>query len=162
MTPETLGLYQWNEDTCGALFRASLSVVEIAAQPVPQGSGSSLRFDGQCWLVTGGTTTSPACPGHSRQKVQEITHRRHHQQWLPRVPARSPDDVVSKLTFGFWPHLSLDVQADQTTRHWTGGQFWTSSPGHRQRQSTYWAKRSPRDAFARLDLCNDSQSDRSP
>ncbi len=151
---ETLGLYQWNEDTCGALFRA-ISVVEIVlrnqfhkalgARYGSMGSAGSRDWYNHINLS-----------GHSRQKVQEITHRRHHQQWLARVPAKSPDDVVSKLTFGFWPHL-LDVMHDSSNSPLDWGAILVDVlPGHRQRQSTYWAKQSHRDAlFVRLDLCNE-------
>ncbi len=46
----------------------------------------------------------------SREKVKKITHKKRHGTWLPRSHMPSPDDVVSKLTFGFWSHL-LDVTA---------------------------------------------------
>lgn len=151
---ETLGLYQWNEDTCGALFRA-ISVVEIVLRnqfhkAMGARYGSMGSAGSRDWY------NHIALSGHSRQKVQEITHRRHHQQWLARVPTRSPDDVVSKLTFGFWPHL-LDVMHDSSNSPLDWGAILVDVlPGHRQRQSTYWAKQSPRDAlFARLDLCNE-------
>lgn len=37
-------------------------------------------------------------------KITDITHRRRRNQIVPRVPAPSPDDVVSRLSFGFWPN----------------------------------------------------------
>jgi hypothetical protein len=69
---------------------------------------------------------------------------------------QSPDDVVSRLTFGFWPHL-LELRTDvhQQPVDW-GPILVDVLPGHRQRQATYWAKSKHRDAlFARLDLCNE-------
>lgn len=75
---------------------------------------------------------------------------------LPRVPAPSPDDVVSGLTFGFWPHL-LDLKTDlhNQTVDW-GPILLDVLAGHRQQQASHWAKLKHRDTlFARLDLCNE-------
>jgi hypothetical protein len=93
---------------------------------------------------------------HSRSKIMEVTHYRQGQRILPRVPAPSPDDVVSRLTFGFWPRL-LDLKKDIYNQAVNWGPILVDAlPGHRQRQATYWAKSKHRDAlFARLDLCNE-------
>jgi hypothetical protein len=151
---QALGLYQWNEDVCGALFRA-ISVVEIVLR------NQFHRALGSRYGAAGSAGSRDwynhlALASHSRQKIKEITHRKHHNQWIPRVPARSPDDVVSKLTFGFWPHL-LDVSTDSVNASLDWGAILLDIlPGHRQRQATYWAKQSSRDAFfARMDLCNE-------
>jgi hypothetical protein len=73
-----------------------------------------------------------------------------------RVPSPSPDDVVSRLMFGFWPHL-LDLKTDLLGNTVDWGRILVDVlPGHRQQQAGYWAKQKHRDAlFARLDLCNE-------
>lgn len=97
-----------------------------------------------------------ALGSHSRSRITDITHYRQGQHTLPRVPAPSPDEVVSSLTFGFWPHL-LSLNADSHNRALDWGPILVDVlPGYRQRQTTYWAKLKHRDAlFARLDLCNE-------
>lgn len=152
---QALGVYQWNEELSGALFRV-ISLVEVVLRnQFHKALGSRYGVVGTAgsrdWYQHIGLNQL------SRQKIKEITHHKPHGgTWLPRVPARSPDDVVSKLTFGFWPHL-LDVPADSLGNNIP----WDSIildvlPGHRQRQRTYWAKQASKDAFfARMDLCNE-------
>jgi hypothetical protein len=151
---QALGLYQWNEDTSSALFRV-ISLVEIVLRnqfhkvlSVHHGTvGSTASRD---WYV------DLALPQESKQKVKKILERKQHGTWVPRLPTPSADDVVSKLTFGFWPHL---IDVNTTT---AGAPVdWSILlpailPGHRQKTATYWAKQASQDAFfARMDLVNE-------
>lgn len=151
---EALGLYQWNEELSAALFR-TISLVEIVLRNQFH-SAMSRRYG------VAGAVGSRDWYGHvelnrlSAKKICEITHTKHHSQWLPKVPTPSPDDVVSRLTFGFWPHM-LDLTHDAVGQliDW-GSIILDILPGHRQRLQTHWAKRKHRDTlFARLDLCNE-------
>ncbi len=150
---ETLGLYQWNDDVSGSLFRA-MSLLEIVLRnqfhkALGSRYGAVGPTGGKDWFNH--LTLNP----DSRDKVKKITHRKRHGTWLPRNPMPSPDDVVSKLTFGFWSHL-LDVTTDATGQSLKWGDILVDVlPGHRMRLPTQW-KQSERDAlFARLDLCNE-------
>lgn len=92
----------------------------------------------------------------SFEKVREITHVCRRGVWQQRNPARTPDDVVSNLTFGFWPRL-LDVSTDtnQAAVPWNDI-IPDILPGHRQRAPSYWRPQARQDSFfARMDLCND-------
>lgn len=152
---EALGLYQWNEDVSAALFRA-LTTLEVVLRN---------QFHRVLSLNYGGVGAAHSrdwyvhlnLPNLSAVKVREITHRKTSSgTWLPRNPPRSPDDVVSKLTFGFWPHL-LDVKKDinHTVVPWKD-LIPQVFPGHRQKLPDYWKKQSSQDQlFARLDLCNE-------
>lgn len=75
--------------------------------------------------------------------------------WVKRVPDVSPDDVVSRLTFGFWPHL-LDAEADAGGSPIAWGPILVDAlPGHRYKAVAYWASQRNRDKlFARMDYCN--------
>src|SRR5690606_19429418 len=92
-----------------------------------------------------------ALPPKSIQKVQKETHTKPRRGKLPRlkVPAPTPNDVVSRMTFGFWPKL-LDI----------GGIPWGQLlpqivPGHRYKYAKYWSVIKHQDAFyARMDLVN--------
>ena len=151
---EALGLYQWNEDLSAALFR-TISLVEIVLR-----NQFHKTLSGKYGAI--GATASKDWYLHlalnlqSKSKIDNVLHTRKGKQLVPRTPVPSPDDVISKLTFGFWSHL-LDVSLDST------GQsiLWPSLildivPGHRQRQETYWRKTVHQDAlFARIDLCNE-------
>lgn len=151
---QVLGLYQWNDELSAVLFR-TISLVEIVLRNQFHRAMSS-RYG-----VVGAQGSKDwyahvALDPHSQAKITDITHRRRGKQTVPRVPAPSPDDVVSRLTFGFWPHL-LDLRKDvhQQPVDW-GPILVDVLPGHRQRQATHWAKPKHRDAlFARLDLCNE-------
>ncbi|MEY2659954.1 MAG: hypothetical protein RLZZ123_1126 [Pseudomonadota bacterium] len=149
---ETLGLYQWNDDVCVSLFRA-LSILEIVLRnqfhrALGGRYGAVGPAGGKDWF------NYLVLNSDSRDKVTKITHIKRRQKWVPRQPTPSPDDVVSKLTFGFWPHL-LDVTCDTTGQMLNWGDILIDVvPGHRMRQPTQW-KQAERDAlFARLDLCN--------
>jgi len=87
----------------------------------------------------------------SVQKIENITHRRA-RRGRPAVrkhPAPTSNDVVSQMTFGFWPSLLnnralpwRDLLPDIV-------------PGHRYKTASHWGRQRNQDAlFARLDLVN--------
>lgn len=154
---EAYGLYVWNEAVSNAFARA-LGAVEIVMRNQFH-AALSLRY---------GAAGSPGSrdwfnhielPSKSRNAVTELTHRRQRLgknfQFVPRNPMPSPDDVVSKLTFGFWPHL-LDVEADIHGNPIDWPNILVDAlPGHRQRHPSFWSSRRNQDAlFARIDYCN--------
>ncbi|WP_175730667.1 Abi family protein [Burkholderia ambifaria] len=151
---QALGLYQWNEDLSAVLFR-TISQVEVVLRNRFH-HAISLRYGTVGGHGSRDWYAHVALGAHSRSKITDVTHYKRGHQLLPRVPAPSPDDVVSRLTFGFWPHL-LDLRKDVHNRPVDWGPILVDVlPGHRQRQATHWAKQKHRDAmFARLDLCNE-------
>lgn len=151
---EALGLYQWNDDLSAVLFR-TISLVEVVLRnqfhhAMSQRYGAVGGQGSKDWYA------HVALSSLSKSKIMDVTHYKRGQQLLPRVPAPSPDDVVSGLTFGFWPRL-LDITVDIHRQPVAWGPILVDVlPGHRQRQASYWAKLKHRDAlFARLDLCNE-------
>jgi hypothetical protein len=151
---QALGLYQWNDDLSAVLFR-TISLVEVVLRNKFH-HAMSLRYGAVGTHASKDWYAHVALDAHSRSKITDITHYKRGGQMLPRVPAPSPDDVVSGLTFGFWPHL-LDLKIDLNNQAVDWGPILVDVlPGHRQRQTTFWAKRKHRDTlFARLDLCNE-------
>lgn len=151
---EALGLYQWNSELSTELFRV-ICLVEVALRNQFH-RAMSLRYG-----VMGGSGSKDwyehvALSPLSKSKVQGITHFKHGPSLLPRAPTPSPDDVVSGLSFGFWPHL-LDLRLDVLANRVDWGPILLDVlPGHRQRQASHWAKQKHRDTlFGRLDLCNE-------
>lgn len=151
---EALSLYEWNDDLSACLFLI-IKQVEVVLRNQFHRS-FSLRYGvvgshgSKDWYAH--VALSPL----SRDKIRDITHHRQGNQYVPYNPAPSPDDVVSGLTFGFWPRL-LDLKKDSLNQpiDW-GAILLDVLPGHRQRQASHWAKRKHQDAlFARLDLCNE-------
>ena len=151
---EALGLYRWNDELSAVLFR-TISLVEVVLRNqfhlvMSQRYGAVGTQGSKDWYA------HLALSSLSKAKIMAITHYKKGHQLLSRVPAPSPDDVVSGLTFGFWPRL-LDTAVDihQQSLAW-GPILVDVLPGHRQRQASYWGKLKHRDAlFARLDLCNE-------
>jgi hypothetical protein len=97
------GLYCWNDAISVALSRV-LGFAEIAlrnqfhtALSARYGVGATGSHDWYDYL-----TLNPK----SKEAIRKITHEWRRvgrtKQQVPRHPAPSPDDVVSKLTFGFW------------------------------------------------------------
>lgn len=150
---QALGLHQWNSELSAELFR-TISLVEIVLRNRFH-RAMSLRYGRLGAQGSKDWYAHVALDEHSRAKIADITHYKRGQQRLPRVPAPSPDDVVSGLTFGFWPRL-LDVKKDIHNQVVDWGAILVDVlPGHRQCQATHWRKLKHRDAlFARLDLCN--------
>jgi hypothetical protein len=151
---EALGLYQWNDELSAILFR-TISLVEVVLRNQFH-HAMSFRYGAVGGQASRDWYAYVALSSLSKSKIQDITHYKKGGQLLPRAPAPSPDDVVSGLTFGFWPHL-LDLKTDLHNKPVPWGHILLDVlPGHRQRQTSFWAKLKHRDAlFARLDLCND-------
>ena len=150
---QALALYQWNDELSACLFR-TISLVEVVLR------NQFHQAFSQRYGVVGGRGSKDwyehvALSAIAKNKIKDITHYKQGQQLVPRNPAPSPDDVVSGLTFGFWPRL-LDLEKDNLHKNIDWGPLLLDVlPGHRQQQATHWAKQKHRDAFfARLDLCN--------
>ncbi|WP_027851854.1 Abi family protein [Marinospirillum insulare] len=149
---ELYGIYCWNEALSATLFRL-ISITEVVmrnrfhvALSLHLYSHRSVGVkDSNDWY------NQLALPPKSEQKVRKETHFRHRRsgQLRPKSPAPSPNDVVSRMTFGFWPKL-LDVNGIP----W--GQLLPQIvPSHRYKDSRYWSVVKHQDAlYARLDLVN--------
>lgn len=151
---QALGLYQWNDDLSAVLFR-TISLVEVVLRNQFH-HAMSLRYGAVGGHGSKDWYAHVALGALSRSKIMDVTHYKQGNQRLPRVPFPSPDDVISGLTFGFWPHL-LDLKIDIHNQPVAWGPILVDVlPGHRQRQPSHWAKVRHRDSlFARLDLCNE-------
>lgn len=151
---EALGLYQWNDDLSVVLF-STIKQLEVVLRNQFH-HAMSLRYGAAGGQGSKDWYAHVALNTKSKDKITGITHHYRGNQLVPRVPAPSPDDVVSGLTFGFWPRL-LDLKFDIHQQPVAWGPILVDVlPGHRQRQAGHWAKPKHRDAlFARLDMCND-------
>lgn len=154
---EALGLYQWNEDLCEAFARTTDRIEVILRNQFH--AALSQRYGQQGSAGSRDWYSYLNLQPKSSEKVREITHVYRRGAWRLRTPVRTPDDVVSNLTFGFWPRL-LDVSTDtnQVTVPWCTI-IPDILPGHRQRDPSYWRPQARQDAFfARLNLCNDMRN----
>lgn len=148
---EAYGLYCWNEALSATLFRL-ISITEVvmrnrfhvALSLHCQGNPFSVgRPDANDWF------NHISLPQKSHTKIRNVTHKWHKKHGLqPRHPAPSANDVVSQMTFGFWPAL-LNTQLP-----W-GSLLPTIVPWHRYKTSAHWKVLKNQDAlYARLDLVN--------
>lgn len=148
---EAIGVYQWNEDLSSALARL-VGLIEIVLR------NQFHQALSQCY-PTGATGRSTdwynniRLSGKSLDSVRALTHD-NEGRGPKKLQQPTPDDVVAKQTFGFWPYL-LDVQKDQAGALLPWGDILVAVlPGHRQTDRTYWAVRAHRDElFVRIDLC---------
>lgn len=151
---EALGLYRWSNDLSADVL-STLFLVEVVLR---NGFHHALsrRYGGGGGHESKDWYEYVSLDAQARSRILGITHYRRGQRMVVRVPAPSADDVVSRLMFGFWPHL-LDLKKDLLGNAVDWGSILVDAlPGHRQRQAEYWAKQKHRDAlFARLDLCNE-------
>ena len=145
---QALRIYQWNDELSAALF-LTIRQLEVLLRnqfhrALSLRYGTTGSHGSRDWYAYVNLTPK------SQDSIKNITH--HKKKKSPS----SPDDVISRLTFGFWPHL-LDLAKDAQGQpiDW-GSTLLDVLPGHRQRQATYWSQRKYQDMlFARLDLCNE-------
>jgi hypothetical protein len=109
-TKEAIGLYMWNGEVSSRLATL-LSYYEIALRNnihaglsdfYSRGTSRSVHWYDQIWAQLKYET---------RQKIDAVRNTRGPGgRTVPRRPAPSPDEVVSRVTFGFWPAVlgSLD------------------------------------------------------
>jgi hypothetical protein len=149
----TLGLYQWNEDVSSRLFRL-VSLIEVVLRNQLHGALSS-HFG-----VAGASGSKDwynhlALSSKSKDKIRAVAHTKKHGAWVPRIPTPKPDDVVSKLTFGFWVNLLGVQQSSAGTAVPWGPILLQVAPGYRYRSLAFWIKPTNQDLlFGRLDLVN--------
>lgn len=154
---EAFGVYCWNESVSLCAARA-LALTEIVMRNQFHGA-LSRRYGANGYATSRDWYHHLALTKASEDAVRKVTHgrRRVSGRWqlVALTPAPRPDDVVSKLTFGFWPHL-LDVthSVANIPVNWPGILV-DALPGHRYKSLAYWASRKNRDRlFARIDYCN--------
>ena len=149
---ELYGIYCWNEALSATLFRL-ISITEVvmrnrfhAVLSLHKHNHNSVgRNESNDWYEHIALSTKSA------EKIRAETHYHHKRSrtWRPKRHQPSANDVVSRMTYGFWPKL-LDVNVIP----W--GQLLPQIvPGHRYKDSKYWSVVKHQDAFyARLELVN--------
>ncbi|MBS8241673.1 hypothetical protein DYI22_14355 [Marinobacter lipolyticus] len=147
---ELYGVYCWNEALSAALFRL-IAITEVVMRNRFHSALSQALYSPSASI---GTTHSNdwynqvTLPPKSADKIKQQTHYRKNGNYILRPRQPTPNDVVSKMTFGFWPKL-LDAPLS-----------WENLVpaivrGHRHQSANYWKKQKHLDAFyARLDLVN--------
>lgn len=146
---ELLAIYRWHEDLC-THFNHILKWVEVAMRnrfhvALSTHHGVNGSAGSRDWYH------HIRLSSHSVDSVHKITHRANG---TPRRPVPTPDDVVAKLTLGFWPAL-LEVVQDAAGHRMPWHQILPLMvPGHRHPHETFWRQQANRDALqARLELC---------
>ncbi|WP_067867865.1 Abi family protein [Neptuniibacter marinus] len=148
---EAYGLYCWNEALSSALFRL-ISITEVVlrnrfheafSQEVsnPQSIGAPTANDWYNYISLNSKSAS---------KIQKVTHRWANGGWTPKHPLPTSNDVVSQMTFGFWPALLNQ----QSIVNW-GNVLPNIVPYHRYKTYAHWNSTHNRGVlWARLDMVN--------
>ncbi|MCZ4339767.1 Abi family protein [Shewanella colwelliana] len=151
---ELYGYYCWNEAISAALFRL-IGIVEITLRNKlhcalsqhyynPKSLGSKQSND---WY------SSLALNKRSEENILKVTHTRKKGKWQPKHLTLSHDDVISRLTYGFWPKV-LDITKDKQNQLVPWGKIIPNViPHHRQKNEGYWKKTKHQDTlYARLEM----------
>ena len=151
---ELYGLYCWNEALSSCLT-SLINNLEITMRNAFHRE-LSYRYGGAAGTTSSDWYNTIGLAGRSLSNVQKITHEYVRGRHVPRTPIPNPDDVVSKLTFGFWKHL-LDIRHDGQGLVVNWGDILTDIlPNHRDGSPAYWARQRRQDElFARMDLVGD-------
>jgi len=101
---EAIGLYMWNGEL-SACFATLISIFEISlrnqvhrAMSLHYSNGTSTSFH---WYdrIRGQLKVQ------SKNKIDDVRHEGPHNRRTLRNPAPSPDEIVSRVSFGFWPNI---------------------------------------------------------
>lgn len=154
---ELYGIYCWNE-AISASLTALLNNLEITMRNAFHRELSA-RYGATAATASSNWYDDLQLVPRSLEKVRAITHRRRGPNLVPRHPQPSSDDVVSKLTFGFWKHL-LDASRDHRGNAVDWGAILTALlPSHGNSIPAYWARQRRQDGlFARIDLVGDMRN----
>lgn len=154
---ELYGIYCWN-DAISASLTALLNNLEVTMRNAFHRELSA-RYGSAAGTASSDWYNDLRLVPRSLEKVRAITHRRRAGRQVPLYPSPSPDDVVSKLTFGFWKHL-LDAAHDHRGNRVDWGAILTALlPNHANSNPAYWAKQRRQDVlFARIDLVGDMRN----
>ena len=102
-TREAIGLYMWNGEISSRLATL-LSYFEIALRNNIHAGLSDFYSHGASRSIHWYDVTRGQLKSDTRQKIDAVRATRGPGgQPIPRTPAPSPDEVVSRVTFGFWP-----------------------------------------------------------
>lgn len=155
---ELYGLYSWNEAISGSFFRL-ISSLEICLR---NSFHRSLSNHFSAVTTLGGINSNDwynhiGLKGKAADSVKKITHFKNNAHaWVPKNPPPSPDDVVSRLTLGFWRHL-LDLKKDAAGQNIDWGSILTQAfPNYPNSGPIFWKKQSHQDRlFARMEFVAD-------
>jgi len=112
---EAIGLYMWNCEL-SACFSTLLSFFEISLRNNVHRAMSQFYTRGTSnsshWYDRIHASLKPG----TASKIEEVRNEGPPKRRTPRRPAPSPDEIVSRVSFGFWPGVlaTVDpVNADQ-------------------------------------------------
>lgn len=102
-----IGLYMWNGEVCGELSRL-LSYLEIALR-------NNIHRE-MSLSASGGTSTSchwwdtvwGQLKPEAKKQIQKVRNKSSHV-------TLTPDEIVSRLTFGFWPNMLMWIAKQRPT-----------------------------------------------
>ncbi|HIF9102569.1 TPA: Abi family protein [Photobacterium damselae] len=151
---ELYGHYCWNEAISSAFFRL-IGIVEITLRNKLHSALSQHYYNSSSIgsKESNDWYKSLELNLRSEENILKITHSRKKGKWQPKHPPLSHDDVISRLTYGFWPKV-LDIKKDKTNKPVPWGQIIPNViPYHRQKGDSYWKKVKHQDTlYARLEM----------
>lgn len=151
---ELYGHYCWNEAISAAFFRL-IGIVEITLRNKLHSALSHHYYNSNSIGSKASNDWYKALDLNlrSEENILKITHKRKKGGWQPKHPPVSHDDVISRLTYGFWPKV-LDIQKDKTNKPVPWGQIIPAVlPYHRHKSDSYWKKVKHQDTlYARLEM----------
>jgi len=109
---ETIGLYMWNAEL-SACFATLLSLFEIAIRNNVHCAMSRFYCKSQSdhWYKKLWSSLKPG----TQNKIDEIRYEGYGKGRKLRVPAPSADEIVSRVSFGFWPSVLATIDKRYAT-----------------------------------------------
>lgn len=144
------GAYCWNEALSSVLLRliANTEIVlrnrlHVALSNFKYGPASKGQRDANDWYKHIVLTDK------SKHNIKKVTHFKRHGRWVKRRPVPTSNDVVSKMTFGFW---AATLKLNNSRVNWLTVMP-DVVPNHRNASTIDWSKKANRGALcARVEM----------
>ena len=113
---EAIGLYIWNMEVASC-FSSLLGFFEVALRNHVHGALSTHYSQGASKSIHWYDIIAAQLKKTTRDKVYELRHQKIKSGgFIPKVPQPSPDEIVSRVTFGFWPSVLSCVNSAHASK----------------------------------------------
>lgn len=136
-------IYKWNEEISSRLMQL-VGVIEVTLRNrIHSAMSNSLQVGSAGIKYNNDWFNRISINSYTQDKINKVLKNKNK---TPKVPTPTPNFVVSKMTYGFWPNiLKVDKKTDNSRLEWEKI-FPEIFPGLPKKSNTYWKKIKNREA----------------
>jgi len=136
-------IYKWNEEISSRLMQL-VGVIEVTLRNrIHSAMSNSFQVGSTGTKYNNDWFNRISINSYTQEKINKVLKNKNK---TPKVPTPTPNFVVSKMTYGFWPNiLKVDQKSDKSRLQWEKI-FPEIFPGLPKESNTYWKKIKNREA----------------